>query len=94
MCAQNLESHFYKNIIIEQQQNQKYFEKNGNLFVATFFKISVYSLVNFGFDAFLHTLMYRMLKTGNFNFFVKLEMVAIFVFKIAPKFSIFFYIST
>ena len=45
--------------------------------------------VNVGFDAFLDTLMYLMLKTGCFHFFVKLKMAAIFVYKIATKFSIF-----
>ena len=45
--------------------------------------------VNFGFDAFLDTSMYLMLKTGCFHFFVKLEMAAINVFKVAAKFDIF-----
>ena len=39
--------------------------------------------VIFGFDAFLDTFLYLMLKTGCFHFFVKLEMAAIFVFKMA-----------
>ena len=42
--------------------------------------------LNFGFTAFFNTFMFLVLKTECFYFFVKLEMTAIFVFKMAANF--------
>ena len=93
MCAHNLESHFNKKIIIEQQHKHKYFKHNGNLSAATF-SVGLYSqvhsvisrefAVNFGFDAILHTLMYRMLKTG-VSIFCKIGNVHYLCFQNRPQ---------